>query len=142
MTIPAGVATFQDLARWLIDTRHDGEPYGMAKALKTSAGLPYQWRDGLVKTPKRETIERLCEVYGLDFWEVYKLTIGPPTRRRRGAAVVLLALSLLGLAGRGSAEAQPLAVDSPVVTIPVIGNRLRRWWEGRNALLLCNAATA
>lgn len=41
MTIPASIHNFQDLARWLIDTRHEGQPYGMAKTLKVSAGLPY-----------------------------------------------------------------------------------------------------
>lgn len=130
MMIPATVHSFQDLARWLIDTKHAGQPYGMAKTLKISAGLPYQWRDGLVKSPQPDTLARMCDAYALEWDEVVRLCFRPPVRRRRGAAVLVAALSLFGSATLGPSSAQAQHVveygGTSYNIVRLIGSRRRR----------------
>jgi hypothetical protein len=101
--IPPGVMTFADLVTWLVKQHHHGSYYQMAVRLKVSSGLPYQWRDEVVREPSKPIIQRLCDAYGLEYWEVKDVASG-----RFAATTAKLPLAV-PLAGRRSSRgAYPL----------------------------------
>lgn len=112
MAIPKGVTNFRDLVRWIIKNHHDGSPYRMAKALHVSPALPFHWRNQMVQRPSMENMLRLCEVYGFDEYEIWRL-LKPDTRKRPR--------NIAPIAG-GSSDAQPLPGEE---TCPSVSDVLR-----------------
>lgn len=116
MTIPASISSFKALVRWLIETRHDGRPYRMAKALGVSAGLPFQWRDGTVKLPTLPTLQKMSDAYGLPWVEMMRVAWPPPPpppgRQRRKPVPIR----------GGPAQAHPLNSGKQTEKMPLIGS--------------------
>lgn len=118
---------FSELVKQIVATRHGGNYYAMAKTLKVSSALPYQWRDGTVKAPSLPTLLRLCETYGLDFWHVMRVIHGehrPVPKRRRGRGIV--AGLLLALTTAGGVPVLPGTVLQVLDNMRLIGSRRRR----------------
>lgn len=70
---PAHVRAFDELMRWLIETEHGGVVYQVAQRLKVSSATAAQWASGVIKSPKPETLVRICDAYDLDAKAAFEL---------------------------------------------------------------------
>jgi transcriptional regulator with XRE-family HTH domain len=107
--MPPEVKNFRELVAWICREHHKGVWLDMARRLQVSSGLIYQWRDGLVKRPSEEYIDRICKAYRLDYWKV----VGVITGRKPPSVAVWVAAILLGLAMTAPAKAAPLSMVDP-----------------------------
>lgn len=87
--MPPEIQTFPELIRWIIDTHHHGVALDFARRMKLSSAAPLFWLTG-TNGPSRENIQKLCDVYGLDYWDVLGLVIGkrPPRSAGSGSAAL------------------------------------------------------
>lgn len=95
----------------------------------------YRWLKG--ETPRGPELVRLAQDLGVSV----EWLVGRPAAirrlKRRGAAIVVLALALFGST---AAEAQPLSLASPLAVLRLIGRLLRDLWYGPPAHLQGAAA--
>src|SRR5262245_25290869 len=101
---------FAGLIEWLARQHHPkpgGEPnyYAMARTLRISSALPYQWKNGTIRQPTRGHLERISTVYGISMEELMRVCWG----LGRGAAVLALVIGLTC----GSVHAAPPDVVAP-----------------------------
>ena len=122
--MPSEVRDIRTLVRWLAKTYHRGAFNPMAARLGVSTALVYQWKDGTVRRPSDESIDRLCAAYGLEFWEVLALTRG----KRRPSPISGRPIS------GGSAAPHPLPVAEPCGPQVVTHQMLRKGPERRDIM--------
>lgn len=118
------VTSFRDLVRWIAAEYHSGKFYPIAGRVGVSAGLVDQWKRGAVKRPSIDSVTKLCRAYDLNASWVLSLVLADyhamaealsrPPRKRRGAAVVLLALSLMGVGASSAPRDKPLHTATSV----------------------------
>lgn len=108
------VRDFQGLIHWLAAEYHAGHFYPIAARTGVSAGLIDQWKRGVVGRPKPESVAKLLKAYPLDAQWVLSLipseyvNLMPKRGKRKGAAILLATLSVLGMASTatGSSAAE------------------------------------
>jgi transcriptional regulator with XRE-family HTH domain len=117
------VRDFPSLIRWIAETYHQGRFFPMAARIGVSSALIDQWKRGIIKSPRLESIEQLCEAYELDFDKVRKM-LRP---RARAVKVLMLAAALVGACSApASAQPLPVAEEVPDQTHYVKRRRRRR----------------
>jgi hypothetical protein len=91
MASPPPLRTWRELILWLAEEYHGGTLYQMARHLRRSSALLYQWRDGQTEHPDLTSIKLIVTTYGLDTATVMALALGSrawPVAEENGARVM------------------------------------------------------
>src|SRR5262245_50631488 len=125
MRIPDRVRDFQGLINWLIDTRHSGVVYGLAKELGVSAATADKWHKGMVKSPTLRLLAHLAATYELNMADVIRVASAEP--RARNGVRLLGILPLVGLVGL-LVGAQPTSHSTESAQVGPHASYRRKWW--------------
>jgi hypothetical protein len=86
MPFPTVVHTLPQLIQWLAETYHGGSRYAIAKHARVSHALIDFWYYGLVRDPRRQSLEKLARAYDLPLYDLMMLGTtepSPPPKRPR-----------------------------------------------------------
>jgi len=127
------VKTFPQLIRWIADQYHDGAVLPIATRVGVSPALVGLWSRGQTAEPRVSNLQRLAEVYQLDFIWLLGLVHGKrlaPIAGGSGATAMPPVAPSAPLVADGTSGPQPLAKCPPIRDIM---SRLRaithRRWE-------------
>ncbi len=129
------VSDFRELVGWLAQTYHGGHFYPISKRAGVSSAIVDQWKHGVTKSPKVDTIFKLATAYDLEPAFLMELVAGrrplpkPSRRGRKFLAGLLLALTTGGVL---PATGTPALADDAV--------RLIGSWRRKRMLTLGYAA--